>query len=513
MAYGCYFQVDALERDTLEVHRLIRSIKNMSAPVNRIPSEVLSLIPCYYYEYGMDRDLIRWTHVCRRWRGILISCPSLWTRINLTNIDKTRTYIQRSQSSPLKLYLGSHNTTIDVFPLIIPHIHRLKSLTINVLAFPSVLGHFRCYTPLLEELSIRTYASNRPVLDGALFNGDLSSLRELRLTRVTTRLQWQNLANLRVVNLESCFQGRGINRLLDFFESAPLLHTVDLGDQIRGPSDAPPERMVALRHLKVFNISGTPPHSILLDHLHIPVGASLSSQFCFRGEKSPFLDHLPERSPNLSNLSDITAVKLLIGEERKYIQLSGPSGSLRVLAAWKDHRASPSYPVDRRILLSLGQPTLSAIQTLAVFYYEHPRPTKSAKCSIFRTLSSTDNLRTLTLIRCNNLPFILALDPEQHPSGFVLCPGMEELVVYIYSWPSPPLKPLIDMAKNRASRGVRLSLIAILSPNDHSYGAVASKLRYHATRVEYRVDSVQEPSWGNISGWGGSGWTWETVRR
>ena len=45
LAYTSGFQVDALERDTFEVLRLVRSIKNSLASINKTPPEILSLIP------------------------------------------------------------------------------------------------------------------------------------------------------------------------------------------------------------------------------------------------------------------------------------------------------------------------------------------------------------------------------------------------------------------------------------------------------------------------------------
>ena len=39
------FQVDALEREALDVLALIRSWRNTLSPINRVPPEVLTLIP------------------------------------------------------------------------------------------------------------------------------------------------------------------------------------------------------------------------------------------------------------------------------------------------------------------------------------------------------------------------------------------------------------------------------------------------------------------------------------
>ncbi|KAF9780875.1 hypothetical protein BJ322DRAFT_981571, partial [Thelephora terrestris] len=79
----------------------IRSMKNTFAPINKVPPDVLTLIPDYLEDGERDRHLIKLTHVSRGWREIFTSCPSLWTRLDCTNVDKTHVYIERSSSSPL----------------------------------------------------------------------------------------------------------------------------------------------------------------------------------------------------------------------------------------------------------------------------------------------------------------------------------------------------------------------------------------------------------------------------
>ena len=67
----------SLEQDAMETLRLVRTMLNSFPPINRIPPEILSLIPDYYGEDDTDRNLITSTHVCRRWREVLISRSSL----------------------------------------------------------------------------------------------------------------------------------------------------------------------------------------------------------------------------------------------------------------------------------------------------------------------------------------------------------------------------------------------------------------------------------------------------
>ena len=110
-AYTPHFQVDVLENDASEVLSLIRSIKNSFASINRIPPEVLSLVPGCYVKDRAGQDLIKLTHVCSGWRNTFISCPPLWTQLDFKNVDKTRTYIQERVKQ-------MHASALSVFGLI-----------------------------------------------------------------------------------------------------------------------------------------------------------------------------------------------------------------------------------------------------------------------------------------------------------------------------------------------------------------------------------------------------------
>ena len=318
----------------------------------------------------MGKISTKLTHVCRGWRDLFISRSSLWTGLNFTNIDKTLTFIRRSQSSPLKFYIGEYDVLDDALALGIPHIFRIKSLTIESwrLRLISILRHFHCHTPLLEKLDIKlSNPFDTRDLDATIPNWDISSLRELHLNRVATNLPWKNLVNLRILTLISHRRSYETTQILDFLESTPLLHTVFLRYPFQNPSDAPPERTVRLRHIKALTIvaeprNANPPHLALIRHLHIPIGASLISEFDSPHGESPFLEYLPERCPNLSNLSDITTINLLFGScsEPSSMRLSGPSGSLYASTSWEDRIYSWVnhkflYVGDKAILESLDR--------------------------------------------------------------------------------------------------------------------------------------------------------------
>ena len=324
--------MDTLEREASEVLCLVRSRKNSSAPINRIPPEILSLIPDYCDKHYRDRALVKLTHVCSSWRKIFLSRSSLWTHLDFQNVDKTRTYIHRSRSSPLHARLddgGTKSYRNEAFSLVLPHLRRLKSLIISTNGPFDISEHFHSRAPLLEELHIRLICPHSRRVDNKLFGGDLSSLRVLCLARVSTNLPWNNMANLMVLNLTNCRLAREVTvtQLLDFLESAPLLHTVALLESIPDSFDAPRERVVILSHLETITVTVRPGHSIL-NHLRIPHGALLNVWATVNSAESPLLDYLPETSPNFKNLSNhwgrghLETGDYMLGTFRAHVHLS-----------------------------------------------------------------------------------------------------------------------------------------------------------------------------------------------
>ena len=106
-----------------------------------------------------------------------------------------------------------------------------------------------------------------------------------------------------------------------------------------------------------------------------------------------------------------------------------------------------------------------------------------------------EDLCTLTLTECDNLPFILTLNPDKNPDEIVLCPKLEEINLYI-KCPSQQihLNELLKMAEERASRDVKLSGITVVSTGVFAPMKEVFQLRKHVSRVEYKFDDVV-PEW------------------
>ena len=489
-------------------------MKNTFVPINTIPYEVLSTIPDYWVDGdpmdnntaddGMaasntaDRNLITLTHVCHNWRELFISRPSLWTNLDCTNVEKTRVYIERSKSCLLKVYLWDDDDDECVFPdaaflLTIPHLGRLGSLSLIGFdeAFVELVNkHFNRPAPFLEKLRIRFYADPHAIT-AEIFDGNLPSLQELFLTGVLTNLPWRNLAN--ITKFDFCHvpsDGISVTQLLDFFEHAPLLSIIRLHNAFPDTSNAPPGRVVSLTSLKKFRIIAQPAHSILLNHLLIPSGALLVLEFDFDSEESPIPAYLPKDLRNLQNLSPITSIDLSY-KSGVSLRLNGPSGGLYVLGTWTGAATSPPA-VHSRILHSLNHLGILVTERFMISAYSTPSPLHIQKPPPYRTLLPMNALHTIILINCRNVPFISALDPSGI-SRTLVCPKLEELVLYIKKKEWFCINELLKMAEERSSRGVGLSTITIFSSEEFVPAKEVLKLRDLVSCVEYRL-----PVWDEI---------------
>jgi len=462
-----FLQVRALEREASEVLSLIRSRRNRFAPINRIPPEVLTLIPDFWDKDVREQATITLTHVCRIWREIFISRSVLWTNFDCEDIDKTLIYLNRSGRSPINVQLERYDdlSPHDPFFQVVPHTTiRLKSVAIrgtpeNVQKATVQLFH---PAPLLESLTIEAKCENSPqrcpVIPTTLFNGDLSSLRELHLQSICTELPWRNMANLTSFTLGYTSLGdSSVGPLLDFFETAPRLSKIQL--HLATPTTgAQRGRLVSLACLKRMDIVGGGPSSLLLDHLLIPVGAKFAG---------------PLRLPSsLSRLWELSGFKahVHIRETCPSIRFGGPGGRINVVPT------NPRATNTCQVLECLARFDPSTVERLRL---TGGNLMLQSGFTIRRVLFPMKHLRALTISRCKNVShFIPTLD------NIDMCPELEELVIDASTGGERiDVRYLMSMAATRASMSVKLKFVRIIC-RDKFLQASVLQLKEYVPRVE-----------------------------
>ena len=262
---------------------------------------------------------------------------------------------------PHDLFLPPHDPFLEV----ISHaIGRLKSLSItaSLKILPDITAQLSLPAPLLESLSLcggyRTRTLYNPALATSLFNGDLSSLRVLHLQCVRTELPRRNMVNLTSFTL--CYtltHEISIGQLLDFLESAPRLRHVELHDApfISGDQNG---RLVSLARLENLIIRAAEPPSLLLDHILVPVGASLETEL--KSPRPRIEDQLPRSLDNLRNLSNFTRLYLSIDESDSLIKIAGLNGRVRLVST------SPGASIVDFVLESLSRFNTSTVEQLEI---------------------------------------------------------------------------------------------------------------------------------------------------
>jgi len=484
---------------------LVRYAGNAFAPINRIPPEVFSLIPNYWKDQGIERDLIALTHVCRGWREIFISRPSLWTYLDCRNTDKTRVYVERSRSFPLKIFLRTSKCISyynDALLAVVPHTNRLGSLTICTLpnTLSDLLSRFLLPAPLLTELKIvldpDSYGPS-PIVPNTPLPELPSPLCKLSLSSVVTRLPWRNLSHLTVFefrHVPEAIDPLFVTGLLDFFDSTPLLNRISLHDSIPTPLDVPAGRVVPLLHLQELIICGLPAHYNFIKHLIIPTASFVDLDFDFSTDTTPVPAYLAN---NFNNLHNITTIYLSLDRlsSHRRMRLVGPNGELRMSGSWA---AETHSAAERQFLWSLREFDLSKTRRLGVSKFP-PSPRKEIENSpIFQTLLLMKHLRTLTLIEVRDPSFIFSLNPGKNKSHTLLCPELEELVLYIRQQSWSYLRELMEMASERAKNHVKLSSITIVSLDEICPKEEVFRLRRCVSHVEYKLD-VEPPRWNSVN--------------
>jgi hypothetical protein len=79
----------------------------------------------------------------------------------------------------------------------------------------------------------------------------------------------------------------------------------------------------------------------------------------------------------------------------------------------------------------------------------------------YRLLNAMADLRTLSLNQRDNLPFILALNPDRNPSKVVPCPKLEHLALHVRFEESFDKSELEDMARKRAWKGAKFKSVKV----------------------------------------------------
>ena len=226
------------------------SVAHFAAPMAQYLIEEL-LVQIFGFFSTMDSSQLRiLSQVCRRWCGIILSSPLLWTNsLDLTTSPEwVFEVLKWIDTVPFDLYICE--THYEPSKYLIPNsfmamqqlLHRCRFLTIALVAdvIGQILGGVdldEVPLPLLQTVSIfNTMAHRRYEIQGSLLSIQVPNLRQLYLCGCS--FDWRTFVNgnmftsscLSVLHLmdlgEDCMPT--VSKFVSMLASAPMLHEVEI---------------------------------------------------------------------------------------------------------------------------------------------------------------------------------------------------------------------------------------------------------------------------------------------
>lgn len=179
----------------------LKSRRNSLCSVSRLPPEVLSEVFLDLAEqlqaqdrFKIDFKWITLAHVCRLWRHIALQHGRLWGKIDVTESDRTRVFVDRSKGAPLAIRQSFTTSLAELPSAFTDSSYRYRELHLRAKdgqLGPNVLQVLNspAHAPVLESLVLEV-SDNYPeyTLPATVFDYKAPALTRLQLQNV--RMEW-----------------------------------------------------------------------------------------------------------------------------------------------------------------------------------------------------------------------------------------------------------------------------------------------------------------------------------
>ena len=267
--------VSQLDRDASTVLATIREWKNSFAYVNRVPTDILSLIPTHL---PTQKDRFHAASVCRHWRGVLLRHGALWSQLFLEKGEEcVSALLGRAKGSALNI-ITHRNVPVGIMTLISPRAQQIASLEFMGNYWQDIIAFSELYSdqlPLLRTLkvvSLKTVDSHyQPVVVTApslpLFKGSINLQKFVIRPWKLSSLSHFIFPNLTTFELSenSVPEMCSASCLLNFLKASPMLQMVkiEISTEIM-LENVPQEMVVVLPHVETFSLH------VLVTHRAVP---------------------------------------------------------------------------------------------------------------------------------------------------------------------------------------------------------------------------------------------------
>ncbi|KAF9783773.1 hypothetical protein BJ322DRAFT_1067017 [Thelephora terrestris] len=253
-------EVSQLDRDVSIALASIREWKNSFVRINRIPMDILSLLP---HHLSSQQDRFHAASVCRHWRKILLKCGALWSQVLLRKGEEcVSTLLERAKGSPLDI-LFHRGAPAGTIALISPRAQQIRCLELILVDWRDVIKFSEFNSgqlPLLRTLKIispqfldyvQPNAATSPFFGGSI-NLQQFFFHSWKLPCLS-HFVFPNLTTFELVSCpgEEC----SASLLLDFLKSSPMLQTVKAKISAEVVlKDIPQKMVVVLPNAQTFSL-------------------------------------------------------------------------------------------------------------------------------------------------------------------------------------------------------------------------------------------------------------------
>ncbi|KAF9644608.1 hypothetical protein BDM02DRAFT_3272309 [Thelephora ganbajun] len=463
-------EIDALEFSLEQnVRRPLRSLRNSRQSCNRIPPEVVIRIAHYCSSPTFDTPwytcLLKSTHLCHRWREIIISCPSLWALIQLQPPKIASIFLERSGDLPLNIY------TLYDFCCEPTHLSRIKTLRLRVSGLDGLSEIFsRLITPspVISEViievtgSVYGYCPDLPPLFG-----DTSTIRSLSLDGLSFDTKLLCFTSLTSLNLD--IPGALLLPFFDLLTVNPTLESISISAWGVIPAEGVDGPAITLNNLATLRCRDASKY--LLSRLSLP--RSTSIQIEDTGPPLTLSRSLPNSITNLRCLTWIEGLCLTTTTGVTYsgqttdahkIELVGCGGSFYIhwVVGYDGLREFDPRPL-----------SLAHVRELCITHEtisKRPRASELNLSSLFREVRSLEVLKfhSRLLADCN---YILPPFVDNH-----ICPSLHTVEIVHCSGQAQWLSSLLYMAIRRRDAGLALRKV-LVSPHPDVNSPTQSYIR------------------------------------
>ncbi|KZT33652.1 hypothetical protein SISSUDRAFT_394649 [Sistotremastrum suecicum HHB10207 ss-3] len=310
--------------------------------IHRVPDEVLALI-MWHYVYESDIQLrakapfywrdphpsYRTTYIsliCKRWRGIVLSNPCLWSQIHLAwPKDIIRTHLERSRAAPLSIGINRESIAFgsfhDMKDTLSDMIQRIESINVQYYGVADYLwgdGPTKEVVTWIRDIlgnGLSIPASNLsfvhviypdyvlPIQHHDL--GHLPRLADINFLGLSLKSTLPDPCRLTTVKAHS--SDLTLDNILSFLRSSPLLESVEFKHHAAEAYTQCAEEVqstlndtISLPHLKSFRLSwaNTMFMETIVRHCSFPETSAVRLSI-LRDQETSVIESLPETLRNI----------------------------------------------------------------------------------------------------------------------------------------------------------------------------------------------------------------------